>query len=191
MTFDGPPPSSANDPAPPCPACGTSFDVHYSEHLCKWVCHGTHRIDNPALMEATGSYEVVFKMEPGKFVVENPRWKDLSEDETLVLVNHLGSAFNQVEAQIMCATEEEIIAEAGEIRDRLPGYVSRPVESAPQEDTRDHQTQQFPGNQMREEIWAVIHRYGAESEVSLYTTLGVLEIVKADLIDELEKANEK
>lgn len=51
--------------------------------------------------------------------------------------------------------------------------------STPSED------QTLPGDQLRKEIWAVIRRYGKESDVSIYTVLGTLEVVKADLIEGL------
>lgn len=44
--------------------------------------------------------------------------------------------------------------------------------------------------QLRNELMAVIRRYGKESDVSVYTALGALEIVKADLIEKLTEASE-
>ena len=44
--------------------------------------------------------------------------------------------------------------------------------------------------QMRKEIKKVIRRYGEESDVTVYQALGVLEIVKSDLIEMLERATE-
>lgn len=47
------------------------------------------------------------------------------------------------------------------------------------------------GNQMRVEIHKIISRYGEESDVSVYTTIGVLEVVKANLLDHLAELDEK
>ena len=43
---------------------------------------------------------------------------------------------------------------------------------------------------LRRELRAVIRRYGQESEVTVYQAIGVLEIVKLDLVDMLEKGSE-
>lgn len=45
-------------------------------------------------------------------------------------------------------------------------------------------------DQLRRELHQVISRYGQESDVTFYQTIGVLEIVKLDLVDMLEKAHE-
>jgi len=45
-------------------------------------------------------------------------------------------------------------------------------------------------NQLRREIREVIRRYGLESDVTVYQAIGVLEIVKLDLVDMLERARE-
>jgi len=45
-------------------------------------------------------------------------------------------------------------------------------------------------DQLRQEIREVIRRYGQESDVTVYQAIGVLEIVKFDLVDMLEKARE-
>lgn len=42
-------------------------------------------------------------------------------------------------------------------------------------------------NQLRHEIKNVIRRYGVESDVTVYQALGVLEIVKMDLIEYLQE----
>lgn len=46
-------------------------------------------------------------------------------------------------------------------------------------------------NQLRREIHAVIRRYGQESAVTVYQAIGVMEIVKFDLVDLLKKDHEK
>lgn len=45
-------------------------------------------------------------------------------------------------------------------------------------------------DQMRKEIHAVIYRYGQESDVTVYQSIGVLEIVKIDLVEMLESRTE-
>ncbi len=45
----------------------------------------------------------------------------------------------------------------------------------------------FAGDQLRHEIWNCIRRSGMESDVTAYQALGVLEIIKADIIESLEK----
>lgn len=45
-------------------------------------------------------------------------------------------------------------------------------------------------DQLRREIHDVIRRYGQESDVTVYQAIGVLEIVKLDLVEILEKARE-
>jgi len=45
-------------------------------------------------------------------------------------------------------------------------------------------------SQLRRELHDVIRRYGQESDVTFYQSIGVLEIVKIDLVDMLEKARE-
>jgi len=42
-------------------------------------------------------------------------------------------------------------------------------------------------DQMRDEIWKVIDRYSKESDVTGYQTIGLLEAIKADLLDQLPK----
>ena len=44
---------------------------------------------------------------------------------------------------------------------------------------------EFPGDHVREEIHAVIKRYGNESDLTVYELLGTLEVVKADLLEML------
>jgi len=44
--------------------------------------------------------------------------------------------------------------------------------------------------QLRREILNIIRRYGQESDVTVYQALGALEVVKADLIDMLDRAKE-
>lgn len=46
-------------------------------------------------------------------------------------------------------------------------------------------------NQLRREIHEVIRRYGQESNVTVYQAIGVLEIVKLDLVDMLQRDHEK
>lgn len=46
-------------------------------------------------------------------------------------------------------------------------------------------------NQLRVEIRNLIRRYGRESDVTVYQAIGILEIVKLDLVDMLEKAREE
>lgn len=43
-------------------------------------------------------------------------------------------------------------------------------------------------DQLRREIHAVIRRYGQESQVTAYQAIGVLEIVKFDIVDMLEQS---
>lgn len=43
-------------------------------------------------------------------------------------------------------------------------------------------------SQLRREIMNIIRRYGQESDVTIYQAIGALEIVKADLIDILDRA---
>lgn len=45
-------------------------------------------------------------------------------------------------------------------------------------------------DQLRRELHDVIYRYGVESDVTVYQAIGVLEMVKLDLVDMLEKARE-
>lgn len=45
-------------------------------------------------------------------------------------------------------------------------------------------------DQLRRELHDVIRRYGQESDVTVYQAIGVLEIVKLDLVEMLEKARE-
>lgn len=45
-----------------------------------------------------------------------------------------------------------------------------------------------PSSQMRREIHSVVRRYGEESDVTVYQIIGVLEIVKLDLIQMLEES---
>ena len=45
-------------------------------------------------------------------------------------------------------------------------------------------------NQLRRELRAVIRRFGQESDVTVFQAIGVLEIVKLDLVDMLETASE-
>lgn len=45
-------------------------------------------------------------------------------------------------------------------------------------------------DQLRKEIHNVISRYGQESDVTVYQTIGVLEVVKLDLIEMLERSRE-
>lgn len=45
-------------------------------------------------------------------------------------------------------------------------------------------------DQLRKEIHAVISRYSQESDVTTYQVIGVLEIVKLDLVEMLEKCRE-
>lgn len=40
-------------------------------------------------------------------------------------------------------------------------------------------------NQLHDEIEKLIHRYSKESDVTMYQVLGMLEIIKSDLIKEL------
>lgn len=46
-------------------------------------------------------------------------------------------------------------------------------------------------DQLRKELHDVIRRYGEESDVTVYQAVGVLEIVKVDLIEMLERAKDK
>lgn len=45
-------------------------------------------------------------------------------------------------------------------------------------------------SQLRREIRNVIRRYGEESDVTVYQAIGVLEIVKLDLVEALDRAQE-
>lgn len=45
-------------------------------------------------------------------------------------------------------------------------------------------------DQLRKELHDVLRRYGQESDVTVYQCIGVLEIVKLDLVDMLEKSRE-
>jgi septum formation topological specificity factor MinE len=45
-------------------------------------------------------------------------------------------------------------------------------------------------SQLRREILALIYRYGQESDVTVYSVLGVLDIVKADIIEKLTQGTE-
>lgn len=45
--------------------------------------------------------------------------------------------------------------------------------------------------QLRRELIALIRRYGYESDVTVYQAIGVLEVVKLDLIDLLVEANQQ
>lgn len=45
-------------------------------------------------------------------------------------------------------------------------------------------------DQLRKEIHGLIRRYGQESDVTVYQALGVLEIVKLDLVEMLERSRE-
>lgn len=49
---------------------------------------------------------------------------------------------------------------------------------------------QVASDQLRRELHAVIRRYGQESDVTVYQAIGVLEIVKLDLVEMLEKSRE-
>lgn len=42
-------------------------------------------------------------------------------------------------------------------------------------------------DQLRKEILAMVMRYGQESEITVYQTMGVLEMIKLDLIQTLER----
>lgn len=45
-----------------------------------------------------------------------------------------------------------------------------------------------PTAQLRREIWNLcVNRYGQESEITVWETIGVLEVVKADLLDALNQ----
>lgn len=46
-------------------------------------------------------------------------------------------------------------------------------------------------DQLRGEIHACIRRYGLEANTTVYQILGVLEIVKIDLVEMLEQAQRK
>lgn len=48
-----------------------------------------------------------------------------------------------------------------------------------------------PSTQLRNELMAVIVRYGKESDVSVYAAVGALEVVKADLLEILAEATEQ
>ena len=42
--------------------------------------------------------------------------------------------------------------------------------------------------QLRQEIWNLcVNRYGQESDITVWETIGVLEVVKADLMDALNQ----
>lgn len=43
-------------------------------------------------------------------------------------------------------------------------------------------------DQLRHEIHEAIRRYGEESDATVYQAIGVLEIVKLDLVEMLDKA---
>lgn len=45
-------------------------------------------------------------------------------------------------------------------------------------------------SQMRVKILQIVDYYGKESNVSVYETIAVLEIIKVELIEELTKHNE-
>lgn len=45
-------------------------------------------------------------------------------------------------------------------------------------------------NQLRAEIRSVLKRYGQESGITVYQAIGVLEVVKHDLVDMLEEAQQ-
>lgn len=42
-------------------------------------------------------------------------------------------------------------------------------------------------SQIRHAIHEVIRRYGQESDITLYQVIGVLEVVKLDLVDALDR----
>lgn len=42
-------------------------------------------------------------------------------------------------------------------------------------------------NQLREEMYNMIIRYGKESDITVYQAIGVLEVLKFDLIEMLEE----
>lgn len=44
--------------------------------------------------------------------------------------------------------------------------------------------------QLKNEIENIIHRYGMESDVSVFTAIGALEAVKANLLDRLAEITE-
>jgi hypothetical protein len=46
-------------------------------------------------------------------------------------------------------------------------------------------TQQAPATQLKQEIVNVLRRYSQESDVTICQALGVLEIVKAEMIQEM------
>lgn len=45
-------------------------------------------------------------------------------------------------------------------------------------------------SKLRQELLAIIYRYGQESDVTVYAALGCLEVVKADLLEKLTEATE-
>lgn len=44
-------------------------------------------------------------------------------------------------------------------------------------------------SQLRQELWNMIVRYDAESDITAYQILGCLEVLKIDVINALERAN--
>lgn len=58
------------------------------------------------------------------------------------------------------------------------------------DDMADESHNPVASDQLRRELHDVIRRYGQESDVTVYQAIGVLEIVKLDLVEMLEKARE-
>ena len=78
-------------------------------------------------------------------------------------------------------------------------YLTQIMDAVSQTTTKDRRTdEEMPEEshnptascQLRREVHDVIRRYGQESDVTVYQAIGVLEIVKIDLVDMLEKARE-
>lgn len=45
--------------------------------------------------------------------------------------------------------------------------------------------------QLYQELHRVVSRYGKESDVTVFETVGALEAVKLDMMDELKRCNER